>query len=89
MSRTFIVAVTIDVKVTVDEAKFDDAFMQEFRDGFYNFHDLDAHVEHLAQLEARGLLRDDFIEGYGPPKDMGIETSIEGWDKEIIEEVLS
>jgi hypothetical protein len=61
------------VEVTVDEAKFDETFMREFRAVMYPFHTLDQHIEHLGQLFARGIVDNfSFIEGYGPAKDMGI-----------------
>ena len=64
------------VAVTVDEEKFNDAFMSEFRRSFFPFFDLDEHICHLGQLFARGLLgdfpKDFFIEGYGPMTSMGI-----------------
>lgn len=72
--KTVYVTLTIDVEV--DETKFTDEFMQEFRDTFYQFNKLDDHIEHLAQLHARGIYDDDsFIEGYGPASDMGIRLS--------------
>ena len=59
------------VKVTIDESKFDETFMKEFQENFYNFTSIDDHIEHLAQLYARGLYDNgDFIEGYGNTKDM-------------------
>jgi hypothetical protein len=68
----FTARVIIDVEITLDEAKFDEAFMSEFRRSFYQFHDIEEHAEHLAQLQARGLL-DFFTEGYGEIKAMGID----------------
>lgn len=71
------VAVTTVIEVTVDETKFDEAFMTEFRQQMYHFTSLDAHMEHLAQMHARGLYDDtDFIEGYGRAKDMGIKLNL-------------
>lgn len=70
------VLVTHVIKVTVDESKFDETFMKEFRDNYYNFQTVDEHLEHLAQLYARGMVGDSsdcFIEGYGLAKDMGIK----------------
>lgn len=81
------VQVTQVVEVTVDETKFDPAFMQEFRESFYKFTTLDDHVEHLGQMYARGLYGNgDFIEGYGPAKDMGISFASPraGFDVEIV-----
>jgi len=80
------VLVTQEIEVTVDETKFSEKFMQEFRDSFYQFDDLDAHIKHLAQLEARGFVPFDnsFIEGYGWSKDMGISFKNEGIEEEIL-----
>jgi hypothetical protein len=73
--KTFTVEVTQIITVTLDESKFDDTFMEEFRESFYQFDTLEEHAEHLAQLEARGLVNDykPFIEGYGPAEEMGIK----------------
>lgn len=91
MKRT----VTVTQTVTVDVK--DDVFTQEmldaFADAFYSFSTVDEHIEHLAQLAARGLLEPsngydnlvEFVEGYGPAKAIlnsieieGVETVIEG-----------
>ncbi|MGX5776498.1 hypothetical protein [Methylorubrum zatmanii] len=61
--------------VTVDETKFTPEFMEEFRKSFFPFHTIDEHIGHIGQLAARGMLRDDFIEGYGPPAAFGIKVS--------------
>ena len=72
--KTVYVTLTIDVEV--DETKFTDEFMQEFRETFYQFNGLDDHIEHRAQLHARGIYDDDsFIEGYGQASDMGIRLA--------------
>lgn len=74
--------VSIEVEVEIDDSKFDEAFMAEFRESFYPFFDINRHVEHIAQLEARGML-DDFTEGYGPIKDMGIKARTVTWETEV------
>jgi hypothetical protein len=74
--------VSIEVEVEIDDAKFDEAFMTEFRESFYPFYTVKQHVEHIAQLEARGLL-EDFTEGYGPNKDMGIKARTDDWEVEV------
>lgn len=67
------VQVTLFIDVTIDETKFNDEFLIDFRKHYYNFHGIDEHIEHLAQMRARGLYDNgDFIEGYGPTGDMGI-----------------
>lgn len=80
--KSFDVEVRINVRVSIDPSKFDETFMSEFRRHFYPFTDVEDHVMHLAQLEARGVA-DDFIEGYGPAKDMGIALNVRDWDTEI------
>jgi len=78
------VLVTQSIKVTVDESKFDDTFMEEFRESFYPFTTINEHIEHLGQLYARGMAGNtSFIEGYGPAKDMGIKFSEESIETEI------
>lgn len=79
--RTYEVEVNQIVRVTLDDAKFDDAFMQEFREGFYPFFTIADHVDHIAQLVARGIHEpskrsSEFIEGYGPSSDMGITGEV-------------
>ena len=79
------VLVTQEVRVRINKTKFTKAFMREFRESFYDFHTLDEHIEHLAQLHARGIADDDsFIEGYGPAADMGIRFKVVDQDMEIV-----
>lgn len=81
------IAVTQWIKVTIDDDKFDDAFMAEYREHYRPFYDLDDHLKHLAQLHARGIYDDDdFIEGYGPAKDMGIRFEIVDQSERVEEE---
>lgn len=87
--RTFHVEVRQLVEVKLDPAKFDEAFMQEFRESFYPFQDLGDHAEHLAQLQARGVYDIDgysgeFVEGYGPSKEMGISARVIETDVEQV-----
>jgi hypothetical protein len=76
MKRTAIV--TQYVEVEIDEAKFTPEFMEEFRKSFYNFRTIEEYIEHLAQMVARGVYSEhaEFIEGYGPPDEMGIKVKI-------------
>lgn len=82
------VAVQSMVSVTVDETKFTPEFMAEFRDSMYSFLSIDDHIEHLAQLYARGLCDEftKFIEGYGPPSDMGVECKVTDVFEEVVRE---
>ncbi len=87
--RTFHMAVTQTVAVTLDESKFNDAFMAEFRESFYPFDTLEEHAEHIAQLQARGVIDvemapGEFIEGYGPSEEMGIRANIIATDIEWV-----
>jgi len=90
--KTFLVEVTQLVEVTLDESKFDESFMSEFRDSFYPFFDLVDHAKHLAQLQARGVENMQyhkpqfapFVEGYGPISEFGIRARVIDTD---IEEV--
>ena len=80
------VTVTQRVEVTVDETKFTDEFMAEFRQNMYPFDTIQDHILHLAQLYARGITDDfpgDFIEGYGRPAEFGIKFRTVGMDVEI------
>jgi|TARA_R100000093_G_scaffold41509_1_gene21662 hypothetical protein len=82
MMATFTVDVTQRIEVNLDEAKFDEAFMAEFRDYFFSFDSIEEHAEHIAQLQARGIVSlegyapREFIEGYGLAKEMGISARV-------------
>jgi lysyl-tRNA synthetase class I len=85
--RTFAVLVQQTVRVTLDPAKFDEAFLAEFRESFYAFHTIEEHAEHLAQMYARGLydgIIQTFIEGYGEMRDMGIAVEVIAQEQEIV-----
>ena len=75
------------VEVEIDEAKFTPEFMAEFRASFFDFHTIEQHIEHLAQLHARGIAENwsDFIEGYGDPKDFGISFSGTTQETQIVD----
>jgi hypothetical protein len=85
----YLVKVTQLVKVSLDETKFTPEFMSEFRESFYQFHDIEDHAEHIGQLVARGIhqaspyVQTEFIEGYGPISDFGISASVEDTDIEV------
>ena len=74
MKRT--VLVSMEVEVTVDEAEFTPEFMAEFQASFFDFDTVEEHICHIAQLEAREVLRRDFTEGYGPLSKMGIVAEV-------------
>lgn len=81
--RKFIVEVTNCVEITLDETKFDAEFFRQFNESIHDFgNDLTEHARHLAVLYVRGVAdNDEFIEGYGPAKDMGLKFhTIDEWD---------
>jgi hypothetical protein len=81
------VLVTSEVDVTVDETKFTEEWMAEFRKSFYPFFTVQDHIEHLAQLYARGVIDGfdkEFVEGYGPLKEMGITFEYGPIETEIV-----
>lgn len=82
------VEVTQIVEVSIDETKLTPEWMQGFRDVCYSYHDVDDHLGHLAQLEARGItyqphVNNSFIEGYGNADDMGIKARVIDTEIEI------
>lgn len=86
---TFLVEVTQTVSVTLDNTKFDEKFMEGFRESFYPFYELKDHAEHIAQLMAREVMYGDdpkeFVEGYGPIGEMGISAKTGSIDFYTIE----
>lgn len=78
-----------EIEVEVDESKFDEKFMEEFRKSFYQLDDIEDHMMHIAQLQARGIIDlsiiPEFIEGYGPSQDMGIKAKVVGGEEYICE----
>lgn len=82
------VEVTQLVEVELDEAKFTETFMKQFRAAFYPFYEIEDHAKHIAQLQARGLidieLFHEFIEGYGPSKDMGLRAVVKDTTMEMV-----
>jgi dihydroorotase len=70
------VTVTSTVRVSVNESKFTPQFLKEFRECFCNLQTIDEHIQRLAKLKVRGDCDQDFVEGYGSQKDMGIDIEI-------------
>ncbi|EHH67586.1 hypothetical protein [Gluconobacter morbifer] len=74
MNKKFDIEASQTVCVILLKTAFSEAFMAEFREGFYPFFELSDHAKHIAQLVARGVVdeitahsgRDQFVEGYGP-----------------------
>ena len=74
------------VTVTVDETKFTEEFMDEFRQSFYKFNNLDDHMRYIASLAAGGTVfyGDQFVEGYGHIKDYSIDADVD--DVDVVED---
>lgn len=71
------VFVKFRVCVTVDESKFTEEFMENFRKHFFPFYTIDDHLEHLAyNYISNGVDENSFIEGYGLAKNFGIKFSL-------------
>ncbi|WP_210320107.1 hypothetical protein [Pseudaminobacter soli (ex Zhang et al. 2022)] len=87
--KTFEIEVRQTVKVTLDESKFTEPFMEEFRAHFFPFYDVEDHAKHIAQLTARevadfGHNRHEFVEGYGPIGDFGIRAEVTDTEMEVL-----
>lgn len=85
MTRKFEVEVTRYVRVEVDETKFTEEFMKEFRKYIdSSVETIEEHIEHLGWLYAAGHIdNNEFIEGYGEAKEMGIKFSEQGFGDDI------
>ncbi len=84
--KTFTVEVIREIEVELDDDIFTDQFMEAFRASFYAFDSVDEHVEHLAQMEARELIGfDNFVEGYGDIKEMGITMKVTNQTEDVID----
>jgi hypothetical protein len=86
--KKYCVTVEIGVEVTLDETKFTEEWMKEFRDDFYPIYDMEGHAKHIAQMAARGIYNEGstFVEGYGETSEMGITIKT---DIDIDEDVES
>ncbi|QDX94623.1 hypothetical protein EEL30_21515 [Brevibacillus laterosporus] len=51
--------------IELNELLFSEDWMKQFREEFYDFHTLEQHAEHIAQLRAR--FGGGRLEGYGVP----------------------
>lgn len=69
--------VTQEIVVSIDTSKFTEEFMEEFRASFYPFMSVGDHMEHIAQLAARGIWSEEFVEGYGKPSELGIGVEVD------------
>jgi hypothetical protein len=85
------VAVTHYVDVQVDETKFTEEFMSNYREYMYEFDSIDDHIRYLARLAVEGYVdefdkSDKFIEGYGPQHEFGISALMYCGGSDYIEE---
>ncbi|MEI6424082.1 MAG: hypothetical protein WCP55_17840 [Lentisphaerota bacterium] len=78
------VRVTFDVEIDYPTGFFNNKFMKDFRGYMYPFMTINDHLEHLAQLEVRGLAN-KFVEGYGKLSEKGIEMKSEILDIEVLD----
>lgn len=78
------VMVTAWVDIEIDEAKFTPEFEKEFSETISSGYDLDDHITNLAYREIMCGGLDDFEEGYGPIKDMGIKAERVDHETEIV-----
>ena len=79
----YTVTVSQLVDIDLDESKFTPEFIEEYKNSFYPYTDIEDHAGHLAQLCARGLLG-EFVEGYGTAKDFGIKAEVVDSDISVL-----
>ena len=74
------VIVTQYVEIEYDESQFTPEWMKNFREYFFPFHEIDDHLEFLAQIHAMGLANqfEPYVEGYGELSNMGIKMETLG-----------
>jgi len=88
MIKKYVVSFNVDVELEIDESKFDNDFMEEFKQGFHEFNTIEEHITYLAELNLRGICDNrDFIEGYGETEEMGINFKRIDFIDEEIEEI--
>lgn len=84
MTRKFEVDVTRVVTVEIDDSKFTEEFMENYRSFIdSSFYDLEDHIQQLAWLFGAGRIsgsKSEFIEGYGIASEMGIKFEEVGYD---------
>lgn len=71
--KKFRVTLTQEVEVTVDETKFTEEFLEEFRRVFYALNTVEEHAAHLGKLRMQeGVYESSEVEGYGVLRDFGV-----------------
>ena len=69
-----IIEVVHTIEVELDEEKFTEEFMAEFRSYITPLFTIDEHAEYLASRYASGDIDEwGFVEGYGEAKEFGIK----------------
>ena len=88
--KKFTLEVMQQITITLDDEKLNDEFNKAFSESFWDADSLEDHAQHLAHLEACGMIS-LFVEGYGDLKKMNIKTNgyrdteVEIMSTEIIE----
>lgn len=70
--------------IEIDENILNEQWMEDFREHFYNFHTLEQHAEHIAQIRAR--TGEGFIEGYGNTM---VNDQAPWWSKKNYEKAIN
>ena len=78
--KRFKVTIESEVIVELDESQFTPEWLAHFKKYFYDVEDecsesedpLQGHAANLAMQELGGIIRNNFLEGYGDISDMGI-----------------
>lgn len=83
--KEFVVEVTHTVLVKLDDEQINDEFNEAFSSMMWEIDGLEDHAEHLAQMEARGLIGfDKFVEGYGDLRDINCSVEIQEQSEEVM-----
>ena len=84
------ITVTQTISVTVDESKFTPEFMANFSHYMFDCKTIDDHIAYIAKSFATRVVicDEDFLEGYGVLRDLGISVRRESNLVEACEEVL-
>lgn len=71
--------------IELDDNKLNEEWMQEFKEVFYDFDDLEEHAEHIAKERAR--FGHGFFEGYGIPLVNGKSICFDEAETEVNESI--
>lgn len=75
--KKFRVEVRQIVEVELDDSHLNDDFNKAFSECFWDVDCLEDHANHIAQMEARGLIGlDKFVEGYGDLREMNCKVKV-------------